>query len=148
MRRSRGFRKTSRRLGGLGPALGRSGARLSVTAVRDSLLHAEPAPPGRATRLQSALPLVRGDAVHWSRCGSIQRTRRNAIGCSRATSARSRSPACSTRRGPGVTSDEHCGVDGTLVDAWASQKNLRHKDGGATTITPTELAQCRAQLPR
>jgi transposase len=29
-----------------------------------------------------------------------------------------------------LTSDEHFSVDGTLVDAWASQKSYRRKDGG------------------
>lgn len=29
----------------------------------------------------------------------------------------------------GLTSDEHFGVDGTLVDAWASRKSFRRKDG-------------------
>jgi len=30
----------------------------------------------------------------------------------------------------GLTSDEHFSVDGTLIDAWASQKSFRRKDGG------------------
>jgi hypothetical protein len=29
----------------------------------------------------------------------------------------------------GLTSDEHFSVDGTLIDAWASQKSFRRKDG-------------------
>jgi transposase len=29
-----------------------------------------------------------------------------------------------------LTSDEHFSVDGTLIDAWASQKSFRRKDGG------------------
>jgi transposase len=29
----------------------------------------------------------------------------------------------------GLTSDEHFSVDGTLIDAWASMKSVRHKDG-------------------
>lgn len=30
----------------------------------------------------------------------------------------------------GLTSDEHFSVNGTLIDAWASQKSFRRKDGG------------------
>lgn len=30
----------------------------------------------------------------------------------------------------GLTSDEHFSVDGTLIEAWASQKSFRRKDGG------------------
>ena len=30
----------------------------------------------------------------------------------------------------GLTSDEHFSVDGTLIDAWASQKSFRRKEGG------------------
>ena len=33
-------------------------------------------------------------------------------------------------------SDEHFTVDGTLIEAWASQKSFQRKDGG-----PTETAQ-------
>lgn len=33
-------------------------------------------------------------------------------------------------RAAGLTSDEHFSVDGTLVEAWASQKSFRRKDGG------------------
>lgn len=33
-------------------------------------------------------------------------------------------------RAAGLASDEHFSVDGTLVDAWASQKSFRRKDGG------------------
>jgi hypothetical protein len=32
-------------------------------------------------------------------------------------------------RTAGLTSDEHFSVDGTLIDAWASQKSFRRKDG-------------------
>jgi len=32
-------------------------------------------------------------------------------------------------RAAGLTSDEHFSVDGTLIDAWASQKSFRRKDG-------------------
>ena len=33
-------------------------------------------------------------------------------------------------RAAGLTSDEHFSVDGTLVDAWASHKSFRRRDGG------------------
>jgi transposase len=33
-------------------------------------------------------------------------------------------------RAENLTSDEHFSVDGTLIDAWASQKSFRRKDGG------------------
>jgi hypothetical protein len=29
-----------------------------------------------------------------------------------------------------IVSDEHFSVDGTLIEAWASQKSFRAKDGG------------------
>jgi transposase len=33
-------------------------------------------------------------------------------------------------RADGLMSDEHCTVDGTLIEAWASQKSFQRKDGG------------------
>ena len=35
-------------------------------------------------------------------------------------------------RAQGVMSDEHFTVDGTLIEAWASQKSFQRKDGGGT----------------
>jgi transposase len=35
----------------------------------------------------------------------------------------------SQAKAAGLTSDEHFSVDGTLIDAWASQKSFRRKDG-------------------
>jgi transposase len=37
-----------------------------------------------------------------------------------------------------LLSDEHFSVDGTLIEAWASQKSFRPKDGGPTGGTPVE----------
>jgi hypothetical protein len=34
-------------------------------------------------------------------------------------------------RRKGLVSDEHFSVDGTLIDAWASMKSVRPRDGGA-----------------
>lgn len=36
-----------------------------------------------------------------------------------------------TIRGEGLLSDEHCTVDGTLLEAWASHKSFKPKDGPA-----------------
>jgi transposase len=46
----------------------------------------------------------------------------------------------------GLLSNEHFSVDGTLIDAWASMKSFRRKDGtddGPASPWP----QCRAGLP-
>lgn len=34
----------------------------------------------------------------------------------------------------GLVSDEHFSVDGTLIDAWASMKSVRPKDGSTTGV--------------
>ena len=39
----------------------------------------------------------------------------------------------SWRGAQGLTSDEHFTVDGTLFEAWASQKSFKRKDGSTTT---------------
>ena len=39
----------------------------------------------------------------------------------------------SQARAAKLTSDEHFSVDGTLIDAWASQKTFRRKDGDDET---------------
>jgi transposase len=42
------------------------------------------------------------------------------------------SEVLSQARGEDLLSDEHFSVDGTLIEAWASQKSFRRKDGGGT----------------
>ena len=42
------------------------------------------------------------------------------------------------QRGQAYLSDEHFTVDGTLIEAWASQKSFRPKDEGSSTGTPRE----------
>jgi hypothetical protein len=37
-----------------------------------------------------------------------------------------------------LLSDEHFSVDGTLIEAWASQKSFRPKDGGGAAGTTTD----------
>ena len=63
------------------------------------------------------------------RCGSPRCSRRIGTGCCKAKWRRKflRSRA---RAGPraGLLSSEHFSVDGTLIEAWASQKSFRRKD--------------------
>ena len=40
-------------------------------------------------------------------------------------------------------SDEHFTVDGTLIEAWASQKSFQRKDGGPTAMGATSTGQTR-----
>ena len=43
----------------------------------------------------------------------------------------------------GYLSDEHFTVDGTLIEAWASQKSFQKKDGG--NATPGEFHNDKAK---
>src|SRR4029079_4254269 len=40
-------------------------------------------------------------------------------------------------RADGLMSDEHFTVDGTLIEAWASQKSFQRKDGGTDVAVRT-----------
>jgi Transposase domain (DUF772) len=67
------------------------------------------------------------------RSGTTRPSRRTATGCSRAMSPPSSWPGCST--GPKVRrllSSGHFSVDGSLIQAWASMKSFRPKDGDGT----------------
>ena len=50
-------------------------------------------------------------------------------------------------REAGLLSDEHFTVDGTLLEAWASLKSFRRKDGGSTP-PPDDPGQSDRELPR
>ena len=61
--------------------------------------------------------------------------------------AASYSPPCwRTTRSRALLSNEHFSVDGTLLEAWASPKSFRPKDGSGTP--PGAGPQRRARLPR
>jgi transposase len=38
-----------------------------------------------------------------------------------------------------LPSGEHCSVDGTLIEAWASMKRLRAKDGSGRPVAPAAI---------
>ena len=46
-----------------------------------------------------------------------------------------------------LLSDEHFSVDGTLIEAWASQKSFRPKDGSATMMARTSTARNARMTP-
>ena len=51
-------------------------------------------------------------------------------------------------RAQGLMSDEHFTVDGTLIEAWASQKSFQRKDGGGAGGTAATFAGRRARTTR
>ena len=52
--------------------------------------------------------------------------------------AKAFSPRCWRRPAPGLLSDEHFTVDGTLIEAWASHKSFKRKDGSDQQTPPDD----------
>ena len=48
---------------------------------------------------------------------------------------------CWRRAGDRLLSDEHFSVDGTLIEAWASMKSFRPRDGGGDDAPPGRNAE-------
>jgi len=48
-------------------------------------------------------------------------------------------------RAAGLMSDEHFTVDGTLLEAWASQKSVQRKDGGDDRSRGAAVSQIAPQ---
>jgi hypothetical protein len=114
----------------------RAGAPASRLAVASVLLGALRAAVDGANRLQSAVPLVRGagidDAVWDHSTFSKNRDRLlDADVAAKFLAAVLRHP-----RVKRFLSDDHFSVDGTLVEAWASLKNFRAKDGSDEPPSP------------
>ena len=85
-------------------------------------------------RLQHAVPLVRR-AWRWtSRSGRRRCSPRT--GTAAESGDRAQFFRRVVERAAGLMSDEHFTVDGTLIEAWASQKSFQRKDGGARRRRP------------
>ena len=80
------------------------------------------------------------------RPGTIRCSRRTATGCWRATSRPSSWRRCWRSQGDKLLSSDHFSVDGTLIEAWASMKSFRPKDGSGEPPA-RRRAQCRSGLP-
>ena len=81
------------------------------------------------------------------RCGITRRSPRTAIGCWRATSPPSFLGAVLAQpRVKRLLSTDHFSVDGTLVEAWASMKSFRPKDGSGEPPSPGGGRNCEADF--
>ena len=92
-------------------------------------------------------PLVRRAGDGRAGVGGRRCSPRTAIGCWRPT-LRGKFLAAAADHGAaqGLLSDEHFSVDGTLIEAWASMKSFRAKDGCGEP--PGAGPQWRARLSR
>ena len=122
---------------GDGPALDPAGDAAAGDAVAGVLLGALRADADGADRLQPAVPLVRRAADGRARSGIRRCSRTTATGCWRrmwrGSSWRALMGLPRVKR---LLSSEHFSVDGTLIDAWASMKSFRPKDGSGEPPAP------------
>ena len=109
-----------------GSSFDSAGAAAAGPAAAGALLGAKRADADGAARVQPAVSLVRGPGDGRSRSGTRRCSRRTGTGCWKARWRRRSSRRCWRRaREHGLLSSEHFTVDGTLIEAWASQKSFR-----------------------
>src|SRR2546430_2549239 len=71
-----------------------------------------------------------------TRCGITRHSRRTVTDGSTPMSQQSSSKPCCATQVKRFLSDDHFSVDGTLVEAWASLKSFRAKDGSDEPPAP------------
>ena len=113
-----------------GAAFDRTGAVAAGLAASGALLDPKRTVVGRATGLQLAVPLVRGTVDGRAGVGPLDVHEEpgtvDGVGHRAGLLGRLLRQAHEGR----LLSDEHFSVDGTLLEAWASLKSFRPKDGG------------------
>ena len=113
---------------GLGPSLDRAGVYSAGAVVAGVLLDPFGAAVGRADRLQPAVSLVRRPG-HGRRGVEPRGVFQEPRSAAEQREVAQQFFAAVNRQAKRFMSDEHFTVDGTLIQAWASQKSFRAKDG-------------------
>ena len=120
-----------------GPGVGGTGTAAQGLASAGLLVGSFRAPADGAARLQPAVPLVRGglgvDDPVWDH-STFSKNRDRLLDADVA--AKFLAAALRHAKVKRFLSDEHFSVDGTLVEAWASLKSFRAKDGSDEPPAP------------
>ena len=106
----------------------------ALCAIRSGLLRDPLWAPGDGTGgLQASVSLVRGARHGPSGVGRLYRRQEPGAAAGRHCQSRAGSITRGVNHAPvhRFLSAEHFSVDGALIEAWASLKSLRSKDGGA-----------------
>ena len=133
---------------GDGPAVDPAGDAAAGDAAAGVLLGPLGAAADGADQLQPVVPLVRRPVDGRARCGmpTVFTHNRDRLLEARGGARASWRAVLALPQVKALLSDEHFSVDGTLIEAWASMKSFRPKDGSGEP--PGTGAQRRAQLPQ